>query len=79
YKQYTELCNPGGALFHGFNIDPDFNDCVDGLVVVDIDQLAPYKRKRYGVIQHRASASAQNEADATGNLLLLPERHVKEV
>ncbi|MDX1452523.1 MAG: lysophospholipid acyltransferase family protein, partial [Oleiphilaceae bacterium] len=46
YKQYTELCNPGGALFHGFNIDPDFNDCVDGLVVVDIDQLAPYKRKR---------------------------------
>ena len=49
YKQYVALCLPGGTRFHGFNIDSDFNDCVDGLVVVDIDALTPAKRKRYGL------------------------------
>lgn len=53
YKQYTELCNPGGSVFLGFNIDPDFNDCVDGLVVVDINDLTAMKRKRYGLIEHQ--------------------------
>ena len=47
YKQYTELCAPGGVVFLDFNVDPDFGDCVDGLVVVDISQLKPNKRKRY--------------------------------
>jgi putative hemolysin len=52
YKQYTELCTLGGTQFHGFNIDPDFQDCVDGLVVVDLSQLTPLKRKRYGLEAH---------------------------
>ena len=47
YKQYTELCPPGGVLFLDFNVDRDFGNCVDGLVVVDIMQLKPQKRKRY--------------------------------
>ena len=47
YKQYSSLCNPGGVRFLDFNVDPDFNNCVDGLVVVDIDQLTPKKRERY--------------------------------
>ena len=47
YKQYTDLCPPGGVLFLDFNVDRDFADCVDGLVVVDIDQLKPGKRRRY--------------------------------
>ncbi|MEA3469010.1 MAG: lysophospholipid acyltransferase family protein, partial [Thermodesulfobacteriota bacterium] len=47
YKQYSELCTSGGVKFIDFNIDPDFNDCVDGLVVVDIQLLKPKKRKRY--------------------------------
>jgi len=53
YKQYAELSKPGGTQFLGFNIDPDFNHCVDGLVVVDIDQMSDLKRKRYGLIEHR--------------------------
>ncbi len=52
YKQYTALCNEGGVLFHGFNVDPDFNDCIDGLVVVDINRLLPSKRKRYGLLDY---------------------------
>jgi hypothetical protein len=47
YKQYSELCEEGGVRFAGFNIDPDFNYCIDGLVIVDIDQLKPAKHKRY--------------------------------
>ena len=47
YKQYTELCEPGGVVFLDFNIDPAFNNCVDGLVIVDIKKLKEGKRKRY--------------------------------
>ena len=52
YKQYTELCNPGGSIFLGFNIDPNFNNCVDGLVVVDIKEISVSKKKRYGLTEH---------------------------
>ena len=47
YKQYTELCEPGGAEFAAFNVDRDFADCVDGLILVDMDLVKPEKRKRY--------------------------------
>ncbi|MBE1274272.1 GNAT family N-acyltransferase [Enterovibrio baiacu] len=47
YKQYSELCEPGGVQFIDFNIDPDFADCIDGLVMVDITKLKEKKRQRY--------------------------------
>ena len=47
YKQYSEVCEPGGVQFVDFNIDADFADCIDGLVVVDVNQLKASKRKRY--------------------------------
>ena len=47
YKQYSELCEDGGVQFADFNIDPDFSDCVDGLVLVDLQLLKASKRKRY--------------------------------
>ena len=47
YKQYTDLCQPGGTRFCGFNIDENFGHCVDGLVFVDLDQAKPKKRARY--------------------------------
>lgn len=47
YKQYTELCEDGGVQFVDFNVDPDFSDCVDGLVLVDLHCLKETKRKRY--------------------------------
>ncbi|MCB2174046.1 lysophospholipid acyltransferase family protein [bacterium] len=47
YKQYTELCEPGGVIFLDFNVDPDFNNCVDGLVIVDTQLIRQSKRKRY--------------------------------
>ena len=47
YKQYTELCHEGGVQFIDFNIDPDFNYCIDGLVVVDLSFLKEKKQSRY--------------------------------
>ncbi|TNC81488.1 MAG: GNAT family N-acetyltransferase [Oleiphilus sp.] len=62
YKQYTGLCSPGGVTFHSFNVDPGFNDCIDGLVVVDIEQLLPSKRRRYGLSSYRV----ESDKTATG-------------
>ena len=47
YKQYSEICRDGGVQFADFNVDPDFADCIDGLVLVDMNFLKTKKRKRY--------------------------------
>jgi hypothetical protein len=47
YKQYTDLCVPGGTRFCGINIDENFGYCVDGLVMVNLDQVKAKKRARY--------------------------------
>jgi len=47
YKQYSELCEPGGGVFLDFNIDPNFNSCIDGLIIVDIKMIKARKRNRY--------------------------------
>ena len=47
YKQYTELCEPGGARFLAFGVDADFADSLDGLIWVDLDSVTPKKRQRY--------------------------------
>ncbi len=47
YKQYSEICESGGTQFVDFNIDKDFSDCIDALVLVDLHHLKESKRKRY--------------------------------
>jgi putative hemolysin len=47
YKQYSELCEEGGARFIDFGIDTCFNDCVDGYILVDVRKIKESKRKRY--------------------------------
>jgi putative hemolysin len=47
YKQYVELCVDNGCHFMGFNIDPDFNHCIDSLVMIETAKIAPKKRQRY--------------------------------
>lgn len=47
YRQYTELCEPGGARFLAFGVDPAFRNSVDGLIVLDLARLTPRKRARY--------------------------------
>lgn len=47
YKQYSELCQPGGVQFLAFGTDPEFQDCLDGLVLVDVSKFTEKKRARY--------------------------------
>jgi len=65
YKQYTDLCEPGGARFLAFGVDPAFSDSVDGLIEVDLQRLRPKKRERYlGASPSRAEAGAPSHAQA---------------
>jgi putative hemolysin len=47
YKQYTELCEPGGTRFLSFGVDPAFANAIDGLILVDLARLKQKKRARY--------------------------------
>ena len=42
-----EVCEPGGVQFIDFGSDPDFNNCVDGLVLVDLTFLKANRYQRY--------------------------------
>lgn len=47
YRQYVDLCEPGGARFLAFGVDPEFGHSVDGLIELDISRMRPKKRRRY--------------------------------
>lgn len=47
FKQYSELCEEGGVQFFDFGYDKDFNNCLDGFIVANLDLLKESKRKRY--------------------------------
>jgi len=47
YRQYTGLCQPGGARFLAFGVDPAFSDSIDGLVEVDLQRIHPHKARRW--------------------------------
>ena len=42
-KQYLKL---GGRIL-AFNVDPDFGDCIDGLILVDLRRTDPKVRAHY--------------------------------
>lgn len=56
YKQYGELCEAGGVRFLDFGCDPDFANCIDGLVLVDLTRLKAAKYQRYIAIHQPGSA-----------------------
>lgn len=47
YKQYSNLCEYGGIQFHGFNIDKNFSDCIDGFILVNVNKIKKNQRARY--------------------------------
>lgn len=42
-RQYLKL----GARVLAFNVDPDFQDCVDALILVEMDRIHPTRRARF--------------------------------
>jgi len=47
YKQYSDLCEEGGIKFCAYNIDPDFSNCIDSFILVEIDKIKESHKKRY--------------------------------
>lgn len=47
FKHYSELCKSGGAIFTDFGVDPNFGDCVDGFVIIDLNKIKASKKSRY--------------------------------
>ena len=55
FKQYGELCEVGGMQFLDFGYDKDFNYCIDGFIVANLNLLKASKRKRYFGNDYRLS------------------------
>ncbi len=47
YKQYSDLCEEGGIKFCAYNVDPDFSNCVDSFILVDVTKIKASQKKRY--------------------------------
>ena len=47
YKQYADLCDDGGIVFMGFNIDEEFNNCIDSFILVNVEKIKEKKHARY--------------------------------
>lgn len=47
YKHYSDLCTEDGVTFLDFGLDPDFKNCVDGLILVDVTKIKEEKKERY--------------------------------
>lgn len=47
YKQYADLCDDGGITFMGYNIDKEFNNCVDSFILVNVENIKEKKYARY--------------------------------
>jgi putative hemolysin len=47
YKQYSDLCEKDGVSFLDFAVDTNFNNCVDGLILIDITKIKASKKGRY--------------------------------
>ena len=43
YKQYTDLCDDSGITFMGYNIDEEFNNCIDSFILVNIEKIKEKK------------------------------------
>lgn len=47
YKQYSEICEKEGVQFCCYSVDPEFSNCIDSFIVVDLEKLKDSQRKRY--------------------------------
>jgi hypothetical protein len=47
YKHYSELCDSNGVKFLDFGVDKDFENCIDGLILVEVDKIKQEKKDRY--------------------------------
>jgi len=47
FKHYSDLCNEDGVKFLDFGVDDTFENCIDGLIVLNVDKIKKEKKERY--------------------------------
>ncbi len=47
YKQYSEISQEDGVKFLDFNVDKNFADCIDGLILVEVAKMKDSAKQRY--------------------------------
>ena len=47
YRKYIEMTNYGGSQFLSFCVDVNFNNSIDGLILVNLDELRDEVKERY--------------------------------
>lgn len=47
FKQYAELCDDRGCRFIDFSTDPQFGNCIDALILVELEKIKAPKKQRY--------------------------------
>jgi hypothetical protein len=47
YKHYTDLCEADGVRFLDFGVDKDFENCIDGLIFIEVNKIKSEKKERY--------------------------------
>ena len=70
YKQYAEVTEPGGTRFLDFSVDADFGYCIDGLVMVDVEQVTASKRARYIGKPVQQQAASDDAVEVVGETVL---------
>lgn len=61
FKHYAQVAEPAGVAITAFNVDRNFGNCVDGLVLVDLAHMKPRKRKRYLECGYDGGSSSRAE------------------
>lgn len=47
FKHYSDLCSEEGVKFLDFGVDEEFENCIDGLIVLSVDKIKEEKKERY--------------------------------
>jgi putative hemolysin len=71
FKRYTELCEAEGIKFLDFNIDKNFSNCVDGLIILEIDKIKNSYKQRYGIgiVKNEVKTSDSVQVGVNGELI----------
>lgn len=67
FKRYTELCDEGGVKFVDFNLDKNFSNCIDGMIILEIDKIKTSSKERY-CFNKSIIETSEMYVDESGNI-----------
>ncbi len=68
FKRYTDLCQASGVKFLDFNIDKNFSNCIDGMLILEIEKMKQSYKDRY-CFAYPILTDSKMGVDTEGNLI----------